>query len=234
VWTCPSRGRHLRDRRSGNRHHRACARRVRRVARHERGKWPAIVGGTAGKSPYANPAPHDAFWRSAPRHCIEDVIDGRTTVGDRSVGVGEDLNDRELSHNARPRDPACPQNSHRAAHSQRIGASSHGLLLFLIFVAIRARPRDASGGQGFRCSPDRVAAARPWLSRRISASMSLTRARSTGESDLSGSGFGIPPRFHPVAQSPVIDTQVARYFRDRLPSLDHRLHSLSLELLNGA
>jgi hypothetical protein len=81
VWTCPSRGRHLRDRRSGNRHHRACARRVRRVARHERGKRPAIVGGIAGNAPHVNLAPHDAFWRSPPRHCIEDVIDGRTTVG---------------------------------------------------------------------------------------------------------------------------------------------------------
>jgi hypothetical protein len=42
--------------------------------------------------------------------------------------------------------------------------------------------------------------------------------------------IGIPPRFHPVTQSAVIDTQITSHFRDRLAGLDHHLHSLSLEL----
>src|SRR4051794_1894478 len=43
-------------------------------------------------------------------------------------------------------------------------------------------------------------------------------------------GILIAPRFHPVAERPVIDTQIPSHFRDRLAGLEHHLDGLSLEL----
>jgi len=40
----------------------------------------------------------------------------------------------------------------------------------------------------------------------------------------------MPPRFHPIAQRAVIDTQIPGDVSNRFPGLDHHLHSLSLEL----
>jgi hypothetical protein len=42
--------------------------------------------------------------------------------------------------------------------------------------------------------------------------------------------ISIPPRFHPIAQRPIIDTQITGDLRDRLTGLDHQLNRLSLEL----